>query len=93
MRINIEIPEDWMIRQLQEDCEICFSSSLPEKMHLMREHDIANMISSIETCNAINKIIQYYGGSPVDLTTIKPHKSEELSAEDVEILEKVLKEG
>ena len=86
MKIEVEIPEDWMIKQLQEDCEICLASSLPEQAHLMREHDILNMISSIETCIAINKVIAYYGGSPVDLTKVKPHKSEELSAEDKEIL-------
>ena len=74
MKLEIEIPEDWMIKQLQEDCEICLSSSLPEKMHLIREHDIVNLLSAIETCEAINKVIKYYGGSPVILAEVRPYK-------------------
>jgi hypothetical protein len=85
MKIEVEIPENWIIDQLKEDIETCLSTSLPDDLPI-RPHHIANLVSAIETCNAMNKIIQYYGGETVDLLSIKPWKSEELSAEDREIL-------
>jgi hypothetical protein len=72
MNVCVEISDDQVAEFLRQSVEMCMSGALPTRTPIP-PHQMSDLITSIEICVAMNKIIRYLGGVEVDLADVKPH--------------------
>jgi hypothetical protein len=69
MKVMIEISDDQVIAVLSEAIAQSWQSCQPKYLPA-RPHEIVNLVDSAEFCRAANYVIGFFGGSPVDLSTL-----------------------
>jgi hypothetical protein len=72
MNVCVEISDDQVAEFLRQSVEMCMSGALPRDKPIP-PYQMSDLITSIEICVAMNKVIRYLGGVEVDLADVKPH--------------------
>lgn len=67
MKVTIELSDNQIAEFLQESVRVCMRSAIPRNSP-MKDHEVKDLMDAITTAMALNVVIEYLGGDPVDLT-------------------------
>lgn len=67
MRVDINIPDDVVVSLLEDERDSVFKILMQDivREEYPRKHNVGNVFDGVELFNALNKIIQHYGGSAI----------------------------
>ena len=74
-KIEMVIPDEVIIEVLKDAIDCCMSTSIPNTLPVP-EYQRIDMENAFRYCQAMNTVIEYFGGEPVDLSTVPEHNQE-----------------